>query len=78
MYVINVVGFALWLTFGILKNEWSLIVTNALILLLSSLILLMTLLPRAKKDAVADVIDPAIPRTHRSEEGTPSGDSETR
>ncbi|MGX5804428.1 SemiSWEET family sugar transporter [Bradyrhizobium sp. Arg314] len=57
MYAINVVGFALWLTFGILKNEWSLIITNVLILALSAFILLMTLLPRAKKEAVADALD---------------------
>ncbi|RAZ72953.1 hypothetical protein DPM35_26570 [Mesorhizobium atlanticum] len=78
MYAINVVGFLLWLTFGILRNEWSLIVTNALILLPSGLILVMTLLPRAKKDAVANLLDPGAPRTDRSDEGTPSGDSETK
>ncbi|WP_018240410.1 SemiSWEET family sugar transporter [Ensifer sp. BR816] len=59
MYAINVVGFALWLTFGILKDEWSLIITNVLILALSAFILVMTLLPRAKKNAIADALDPA-------------------
>ncbi|MER8401443.1 SemiSWEET transporter [Mesorhizobium sp. M1348] len=66
MYGINVLGFALWLTYGILKNEWALIITNVLILALSAFILVMTLLPRAKKDAVADALDPAAPRAERS------------
>ena len=66
MYAINVVGFALWLTFGILKNEWSLIITNVLILALSVFILVMTLLPQAKKEAIADVLDPNGP-TDRAE-----------
>lgn len=66
MYAINVVGFALWLAFGILKNEWSLIITNVLILALSAFILVMTLLPRAKKDAVADAFDVTSSGTPRS------------
>ncbi|MET3524719.1 SemiSWEET family sugar transporter [Mesorhizobium abyssinicae] len=80
MYAINVVGFALWLAFGILKNEWSLIITNVLILALSAFILVMTLLPYAKKDAVADALDvtssgtqPSASRPNASdpEEGRP-------
>ncbi|MER9178270.1 SemiSWEET family transporter [Mesorhizobium sp. M0955] len=68
MYAINVVGFALWLAFGILKNEWSLIITNVLILALSAFILVMTLLPRTTKNAVADALNPAPARAGRSDE----------
>ncbi|MER8831168.1 SemiSWEET transporter [Mesorhizobium sp. M0938] len=66
MYGTNVLGFALWLTYGILKNDWALIITNVLILALSAFILTMTLLPRAKKDAVADALDPASSSTEQS------------
>lgn len=59
MYGINVLGFALWLTYGVLKKDWALIITNVLILALSAFILAMILLPHAKKDAIADALDPA-------------------
>lgn len=41
------------------RVPWPLIVTNSICFVLSAFILLMTLLPRAKKDAVAYTIDPA-------------------
>ncbi|MER9243809.1 SemiSWEET transporter [Mesorhizobium sp. M0633] len=66
MYAIYVLGLAFWLIFGILKNEWPLIITNGVCLVLSAFILVMTLLPRAKKDAVADVLDSATSSTERS------------
>lgn len=46
-----------------MKDEWPIIITNGVCLLLSAFILLMTVLPRAKKDAVADAIDPTTRRT---------------
>ncbi|MEI9418474.1 SemiSWEET family sugar transporter [Mesorhizobium sp. Cs1321R2N1] len=58
MYVLTVLGFALWLTFGLMKDEWPIIITNAVCLILSAFILLMTVLPRAKKEAVAEAVDP--------------------
>jgi MtN3 and saliva related transmembrane protein len=57
MYAITVLGFALWLAFGIMKAEWPIIITNGVCLLLSAFILTMTVLPSADKDAVADVFD---------------------
>jgi MtN3 and saliva related transmembrane protein len=59
MYMVTVVGFALWLAYGIMKGEWPLIVTNGICLVLSGFILMMKLLPKPKKDAVADALDPA-------------------
>nr|WP_245431664.1 hypothetical protein [Mesorhizobium atlanticum] len=50
----NVTGFASWPIFGILKNEWSLIITNVLILARLAFLLVMTLFHRDKKDAVAN------------------------
>jgi len=58
MYSFTVAGFALWTLYGIGLGEWPLIVTNSVCLLLASFILLMTLLPQAKKDTMADTVDP--------------------
>ena len=59
MYSITVVGFALWLAYGVLKFEWPLIVTNSICLALSAFILLMKYLPQDQKESVADTIDPS-------------------
>ena len=58
-YSFTVTGFALWTAYGIGLGEWPLIATNSICFVLSAFILWMTLLPRAKRDAVADTIDPA-------------------
>jgi MtN3 and saliva related transmembrane protein len=58
MYMVTVIGFALWLAYGVMKGEWPLILPNALCLLLSAFILLMKMLPQAQKEAVADALDP--------------------
>ena len=58
MYVVTVVGFAFWLTYGLMKSEWPLIVTNGICLLLSGFILVMKLLPPPQRDAVAETLDP--------------------
>jgi MtN3 and saliva related transmembrane protein len=57
MYAMTVLAFALWLTFGVLKQEWPIIIPNCVCLVLAAFILLMTLLPRADKEAVAEVLD---------------------
>lgn len=56
MYGITVVGFALWLTYGVLLGQWPLIATNAICLALSSFILAMKLLPLRRREAVADAL----------------------
>mgnify|MGYP002789828442 FL=1 len=58
MYAITVVGFSLWFTYGLLLWQWPLILTNGTCLLLSGFILLMKLLPRQRRDAVAEALDP--------------------
>lgn len=60
MYALTVTGFALWLTYGLLLGQWPLIVTNGLCLLMSAFILVMSLLPQRKKEAVADMLDPDV------------------
>jgi MtN3 and saliva related transmembrane protein len=59
MYAITVTGFALWLTYGLLLGQWPLIVTNGICLLMSAFILLMKLLPRRRRDALADTLGPS-------------------
>lgn len=59
MYGITVVGFALWLAYGLMLGQWPLIVTNSICLLLSAFILVMKVLSPRAKDAVADALDPA-------------------
>lgn len=58
-YSLTVTGFALWTAYGLGLGEWPLIVTNSICFVLSAFILIMTLLPRPTKDAVAETIDPA-------------------
>lgn len=57
MYVLTVAGFSLWTTYGVLLGAWPLIATNAICLSLSAFILLMKLLPKRKREAVADALD---------------------
>ena len=58
MYAVTIVGFACWTTYGALLGEAPIVVTNSICLALSSFILVMTLLPRREKEAVADALDP--------------------
>ena len=57
-YLVTVAGFSLWLTFGLLKAEWPLVVSNSVCLVLSGLILTMKLLPQKEKDAIRDTVTP--------------------
>lgn len=58
MYTLTVCGFALWTAYGVMLGQWPLIVPNAICLGLSGFILTMKLLPRRKRDAVADALTP--------------------
>ena len=58
MYILSEVGFSLWLTYGLLLGEWPLILTNSICLLLSGFILMMKMLPRHRKEAIAAALDP--------------------
>ena len=56
MYLLTVLGFALWLLFGLLEKQWPLVASNGVCLLLSGFILIMKLLPKRQKEEVADVL----------------------
>src|SRR4051794_15390709 len=58
MYAVTVVGFALWLTYGLLLGAVPLIITNGVCLALSGFILVMKLLPPQGKAVVAEALDP--------------------
>jgi MtN3 and saliva related transmembrane protein len=58
MYILSVSGFAMWIMFGFLMRQWPLVVSNSICLFLSAFILLMKLLPRADKEAVAKLVVP--------------------
>lgn len=53
MYSLTVSAFALWLVFGVLQKQWPLVVSNGVCFILSGFILVMTLLPRRKKNKMA-------------------------
>jgi MtN3 and saliva related transmembrane protein len=57
MYVLTVSAFALWMTYGVLLSDWVLIVPNAICLALSGFILMMLILPSAKREKVADKVE---------------------
>ncbi len=57
MYALTVFGFTCWLTYGVLKWDFALIVPNAICLALALFIFIMILLPRPKREEVADTIE---------------------
>lgn len=56
-YIATVIGFALWLTFGIVKAEWPLVASNLICLVLSAFILTMKVLPQKAVEDVAEALD---------------------
>ena len=60
MFSLTVSAFALWCAYGALLGQWPLIVSNGVCLALAAFILTMTLLPRRKKEAVADAIETPV------------------
>lgn len=58
MYALTVLGFALWIGYGIGIGSWQVIATNAICCALSAFILTMKLLSPSKKEKVADALDP--------------------
>jgi MtN3 and saliva related transmembrane protein len=60
MYVVTVFGFVLWTTYGVLLHQWPITASNGICLLLSAFILTMKLLPRHKKEHIAEVLEPVV------------------
>ena len=60
-FAITVLGFALWLTYGLMVGAAAIIVTNAICGALAGFILVMKLLPPRAKAALAETLDPRDP-----------------
>lgn len=61
MWILQVTGFACWIVYGVWLGELPLIIPNVICFLLSAFILMMRLLPQAKRDKVADAVQHSIP-----------------
>lgn len=57
MYTLTVAAFALWLTYGVLKKDWALMIPNALCLFLSAFILVMILVSQRARNQIAETIE---------------------
>jgi MtN3 and saliva related transmembrane protein len=57
MYLITVTAFALWTVYGVILNQWPLVVSNVICFFLSGFILLMKFLPRSRKQQISRSID---------------------
>lgn len=49
MYILTVSAFGLWTTYGIMTEQWPLVASNTLCLVLSGFILMMKVLPERKR-----------------------------
>lgn len=58
MWVINVVAFGLWTTYGAALRAWEIAVPNVICLGFSMFILAMKLAPSRTRHAIADALDP--------------------
>ena len=58
MFALTTLAFVSWTTFGILKGEWTLIVPNAICLVLAAFILVMIALPPRTTRKAAKQLDP--------------------
>jgi MtN3 and saliva related transmembrane protein len=59
MWIMNVAGFALWTTYGVLIETWPIIVPNAICFVLAAFILTMKLASRPTKERIADAMTPS-------------------
>lgn len=60
-YALTVAGFALWMSYGVMRGDWALVVPNAICLTLSVFILVMILVPHPTRHRIADVIEEKTP-----------------
>lgn len=58
MFALTTLAFAAWTTFGVLQQEWTLIIPNAICLVFATFILVMIALPRRQTEKVAETLDP--------------------
>jgi MtN3 and saliva related transmembrane protein len=56
MWIMNVLGFALWTVYGVLIGTWPIIIPNAICFVLAAFILTMKVAPKRAKHRIADAI----------------------
>jgi MtN3 and saliva related transmembrane protein len=61
MWMLQLIGFVVWILYGVMLAAWPIVAENAVCVVLSAFILAMKLLPHHLRHAVADRIDPDIP-----------------
>jgi MtN3 and saliva related transmembrane protein len=66
MWIMNVMAFALWTSYGVMIRTWPIIVPNAICCLLAAFILTMKLVSKPTKDRIADTVSTPSP-SQRSE-----------
>jgi MtN3 and saliva related transmembrane protein len=59
MWVMNVLGFALWTAYGVLTATWPIIVPNAICFVLAAFILVMKLVSKPTKERIASALAPS-------------------
>jgi len=59
MWIVECLAFAAWVTYGVLLDEWPIILPNSICFLLSAFILTMKVAPRTVRERIADTLDPA-------------------
>jgi MtN3 and saliva related transmembrane protein len=57
MWILSTVAFAIWIVYGALLGEWPIIVPNVVCFVLAAFILTLKLLPKRKREEVADKLD---------------------
>jgi MtN3 and saliva related transmembrane protein len=61
MWTLQVIGFAVWIVYGVMLGAWPIVAENIVCVVLAGFILVMKLLPHHLRHAVADRIDPDVP-----------------
>lgn len=57
MYLLTVAAFALWLGYGVLRDDWALMIPNGLCLILSAFILVMIIVSNRTRARIANAIE---------------------
>jgi MtN3 and saliva related transmembrane protein len=62
MWICSTASFGLWTLYGVFLGKLPIVIPNAICCVLAGFILTMKLLPRHKRDRVADTVEAAIAR----------------
>lgn len=57
-WILTTAAFAVWTAYGVLQREWPIIAPNAVCFVLAGFILALKLMPRRRRDAIADAVAP--------------------